>query len=319
MRTGTADTKNGENCAVHEEAFKVTFRISNSDCSSSKNTHGKTNPVSEILDDNEDDEDFESIIVGAVSNKTIRGILRKELHCGAFATFIRDLYYPGPQLEFLNHVMNIEACRRSVQSDDVIHDQFLNIYRYYEFKAERAIIEGNKIRQARREENAKEGGVTHPNRSYSHPQASVLIFRSLQKHLKATQLLAIPIADLSVLEMRKLMRKSQEEILGLLAVPLAEYILSPEYDPYNDLDDDAVARRRTEKTTPPPFSVHGEDGIQSNQFTAALEASVNKTLMARFREARLSHFNLNLISPSTTPPARLAEEVLSNSQSTLAV
>jgi hypothetical protein len=274
--------------------------------------------VSEIFVD-DDDEDFESIIIGSVSNKTIKGILRKELQSGAFATFIRDLYYPGPQLEFLNHVMNIEACRRSVQSDDaILHDQFLNIYRYYERKSENSIIEDKRVRQTRiDDDSSKEGSATRSHRS-SCPHASVLIFRSLQKHLKATQLLAIPIEDLSATEMRKMMRKSQEEILGLLAVPLAEYILSPQYDPFNNPDDDVIGRR-TEKTTP-PFSVHAsKDGLKSpNQFTAALEASVNKTLMARFREARLSHFNLNLISPTTTPRARPAEDILSDS-STLAI
>ena len=231
-----------------------------------------------------DSGDYEHIIMGAVSNDTIRRLLRSELKTGAFANFIKSGRLPRTYSELLTHVMNIEKCKRSLKDPDFVHEEFLRLFEHY---------------KRRSVKHTESGELSHP---------SVLIFKTLRQKRTEADELPPPIDSMSIDDMRKQMLKSQEEILGLLAPTLSEFLLSDSFMETFAVDDETADGGNSFDHSSPTcqefrrFRKHGK----THPNTIELESNVNGILMSRFHDAKLTGFDLEIVSPVITPPPRLS-------------
>jgi hypothetical protein len=268
-------------------------------------------------------DEYESIIIAAISNETVRAILKGELQEKAFGKFIDEFHADDGHGKIMyEYVVNIEKCKRQFDDTRVIHEEFLKLYEY--FKALSAKF-----------------SATDPE----HP--AVVIFETLQCNDR--------VDFLTYLELRKLMIKSQADVIGIIAPILANFVMSPFYKKKADVpptkspaptierkkmkkpsvtfeedddDDDENEYSENEMTEEestsyrnnslrndsldemleafPPLREHDEEATggaaddvmkRINFSWMKAEESAHKALVARFEEARMLGFELEISEP----------------------
>jgi hypothetical protein len=133
--------------------------------------------------------------MNSISNESMRKLIKVEVQQKAFASFVEQYHSPGPGKELLNHVINIEKCRKT-RDPNKMKEEILRLYAHYEKRA-----------RAKRE--------VEPH------HAAVFIFRSLEPEK--------PIESLSTEDLKKLIVKSQEDVIGTLVPLFAQFMYSPHY------------------------------------------------------------------------------------------
>jgi hypothetical protein len=93
--------------------------------------------------------------------------------------------------------------------------------------------------------------------------------------------------------------------LGLLAPTLSEFLLSDSFMEAFTMDDEAADGNDFDHSSPTfqEFRRFRKQG-KTHPNTIELESNINGILMNRFHDAKLTGFDLEIVSPVITPPPR---------------